>query len=57
MKCLWCEEAVELSDPGMYQFCDRCLANLETLCLDLEEAEGKLRVYRERHRTAESTPI
>ncbi len=43
MKCLWCGEPVELYDPGMYQFCDRCLVNLETLCLDLDEAERKLR--------------
>jgi hypothetical protein len=46
MKCLWCGESVELYDPGMYQFCDRCLANLEALCLDLDEAERKLRLYR-----------
>jgi hypothetical protein len=46
MKCLWCGAPVELYDPGMYEFCDRCLANLETVCLDLDEAESKLRVYR-----------
>jgi hypothetical protein len=46
MKCLWCGDPVELYDPGMYQFCDRCLANLETLSLDLDEAERKFRAYR-----------
>ncbi len=27
MMGLWCGAPVELYDPGMYQFCDRCLAN------------------------------
>ena len=42
MKCLWCGDPIELYDPGMYQFCDRCLANIETLGIDLDEAERKL---------------
>jgi len=43
MNCLWCGELVELYDPGMYQFCDTCLGNIETLGVDLDEAERKLR--------------
>ena len=43
MKCLWCADLFESYDPGMYPFCDRCLGNLETLGLDLDEAERKLR--------------
>jgi len=42
MKCLWCGDPIELYDPGMYQFCDRCLGNIETLGVDLDEAETKL---------------
>jgi hypothetical protein len=42
MKCLWCRDLFESYDPGMYQFCDRCLENLETLCVHLDEAERKL---------------
>ena len=42
MKCLWCRDLFESYDPGMYQFCDRCLANIETLGIDLDEAERKL---------------
>ena len=43
MKCLWCGDLSESYDPGMYPFCDGCLGNLETLGLDLDEAERKLR--------------
>lgn len=46
MKCLWCGKSIESYDPGMYQFCDRCLANLETLSVDLDKAERKLKAYR-----------
>jgi len=42
MKCLWCGEPVEFYESGMYLFCNRCLANLETLGLDLSESERKL---------------
>ena len=43
MKCLWCGDPFGAYDPGMYPFCDGCLGNLETLGIDLDEAEGKLR--------------
>ena len=43
MKRLWCGDPFESYDPGMYPFCDGCLGNLETLGIDLDEAEGKLR--------------
>jgi len=46
MNCLWCGQLVELYDPGMYQFCHRCLANVETLRVDLDEAERKLRAIK-----------
>ena len=42
MNCLWCRESVESYYPGMYRFCDRCLANIEALGIDLDEAERKL---------------
>ena len=46
MNCLWCGDPVELYDPGMYQSCDRCLENRETVAADLNEAERKLRAHR-----------
>lgn len=46
MKCLWCGEPIEMYDPGMYPFCDRCLANIENLGIDLDEAERKLRAIK-----------
>jgi hypothetical protein len=46
MKCLWCGGLFESYDPGMYEFCDACLANLETLGIDLDEAEGKLKTIK-----------
>ncbi|OGP91656.1 MAG: hypothetical protein A2156_15420 [Deltaproteobacteria bacterium RBG_16_48_10] len=51
MKCLWCGDPFELYDPGMYQFCDRCLANLETISVALNEAvkailEGRTKLTR-----------
>ncbi len=42
VNCLWCRESVESYDPAMHRFCDRCLANIETLGIDLDEAERKL---------------
>jgi len=46
MKCLWCGQLIESYDPGMYPFCDRCLANIETLEMDLDDVERKLRAHR-----------
>ncbi len=42
MKCLWWGNLFESYDPGMYPFRDRCLGNLETLGINLDEAETKL---------------
>ena len=60
MNCLWCGDPVELYDPGMYQFCDRCLANLETLSVDLDEAERKLRLltcHKREYTTISDCPV
>lgn len=49
MKCLWCGQPFDSYDPGIYQFCDRCLANLETLGTDLDVAERKLKATKGGH--------